>query len=187
MFDYDQLQSSSETDRLVDPLTQRKLSPIEYAFSKTLGANAMTLFLDYGDLGRFLAEESTGKRNYHLADLKARLRTHTGLFCMVTWPLKPQPLPVEFHLHFALEHPSEHVQISRWEERLGNDAIRDDDLVSLVERWPMHVQEIDYVARQASIQSVIKGGLGQPGLDEVREVIGRYRRVARSPVLFGGE
>lgn len=186
IFNYSQIQSSIEADRLVDPLTQRKLSPMEYAFSTTLGANAMTLFMDFsGDFGRSLAQESGGKTDYELADLKARLRTHTGLFCMVTHPLKPQSLPVEFHLHFALGHSPEHVQISRWEERLGNDGICEDDLVVLVERWPMHVEEIDFVARQASIQSVINGGSGQPGLAEVREVIGRYRRTARSPVLFG--
>jgi len=187
-FNYSQLVSSIEADRMVDPLTQRKLSPIEYAFSRTLGANAMTLLVDYsGDLGYFLAAESNGEKNYSLADLKTRLRTHAGLFCMVTPLLKPQPLPIEFHLHFALEHPPEHVQIRRWEERLGNDATREDDLVALVERWPMHVEEIDFVARQASIQSVIGGGSGRPGLEEVREVIGRHRRTARAPVLFGGD
>ncbi len=186
-FIYARLQSSTEADRLIDPLTQRKLSPMEYAFSRTLGANAMTLLMDFsGDLGRFLEGESDGKKNFELDDLKARLRTHTGLFCMVTHPLKPQPLPVEFNLHFKLEHPPEHVQIRRWEERLGNDGIREDELVTLVERWPMHVEEIDFVARQASIQSVIKGGAGRAGLDEVREVIGRYRSTAKSPVLFGG-
>lgn len=187
LFNFDQLQDSNEANRLVDPLTQRKLSPMEYAFSKSLGANTMTLLMDYGDLGRYLAKEAAGERNYHLTDLRARLRSHAGLFCMVTPSLKPQPLPIEFHLHFALEQPSEDVQIRRWEERLGNDGVCEDDLVALVERWPMHVEEIDFIARQASIQSVIKGGSGRPGLDEVREVIERYRRTDRSPLLFGGD
>ena len=106
---------------------------------------------------------------------------------MVTGPFKPQLLPLEFNLHFVLEHPSEDVQIRRWEECLGKAALGEDDLVALVERWPMHSEEIDFVARQASIQSVIKGNSGRPGLDEVREVIGRYRRTDRSPVLFGGD
>jgi len=187
-FNYSQLQSATEFDRLVDPLTQQKLTPMEYAFSGTLGANSMTLIMDYvGDLRRAFDKESNGETDYYLADLKDRLRSNTGLFCMVTWPFKQQSLPVEFDLHFVLEHPSEDSQIRRWEERLGKDGIREDDLVALVERWPMHAEEIDFVARQASIQSVIKGKSGRPGLDEVREVIGRSRRAARSPVLFGGD
>ena len=73
------------------------------------------------------------------------------------------------------------------EECLKNDGIREDELVELVERCPMHVGEIDFMARQASVLAVIRGGSGRPGLDEVREVIGRSRRAARSPVLFGGD
>ena len=140
---------------------------------------------DAGDLSRAFDKESDGETDYYLSDLKDRLRTNTGLFCKVTRPFKPQSLPVEFDLHFVLEHPSEDSQIRRWEEHLGKDGIRENDLVALVERWPMHVKEIDYVARQASIQSVIKGGSGRAGLDEVREVIARYRRAKGSSVLFG--
>lgn len=187
-YNYSQLQSATEIDRLLDPLTQQRLTPMEYAFSRTLGASSMTLIIDYaGDLGRAFDKESAGAPDYYLADLKDRLRTHTGLLCMVTGPFKPQLLPLEFNLHFVLEQPSEDVQIRRWEERLGQDGIREDELADLVERWPMHVEEIDFVARRATIQSVIRGGVGRPGLEEVREVIGRYRRTDRSPVLFGGD
>ena len=188
-FDYALVQSSFESSGVADPVTQRKVALIDYAFSETLGASAMTLFIDHArELDRMLTKESGKEENsIYLSELEAKLRAHTGLFCMVTTPLKPHPLPVEFHLHFALEHPPENVQIRRWEECLKNDGIREDELVELVERCPMHVGEIDFMARQASVLAVIRGGSGRPGLDEVREVIGRSRRAARSPVLFGGD
>jgi Holliday junction resolvase-like predicted endonuclease len=77
------------------------------------------------------------------------------------------------------------VQIRRWEECLRNDGLREGDLVTLVERWPMHVGEIDFMARQAAILAVIRGSSGRPGLAEVHEVIGRHRSASRTPVLFG--
>lgn len=148
----------------------------------------MTLFVDHArELDRMLAKESENEKNsIYLNEMEAKLRAHAGLFCMVTTPLKPHPLPVEFHLHFALEHPPENVQIRCWEECLKNEGIREDELVELVERCPMHIGEIDFMARQASVLTVIRGGSGRPGFAEVREVIGRTRRAARSPVLFGG-
>lgn len=187
-FDYALAQSLSEPNFVVDPVTQRKVSPLTYAFSESLGASALTLFVDHaGDIAKYLDRKGSKEKDFYLSDLEAKLRTNSGLFCMVTSTLKPQPLPVEFHLHFALEHPPEYVQIQRWEECLKNDRIRENELVALVERWPMHASEIDFMARQASVLAVIRGGSGRPGLLEVREVIGRYRRTARSPVLFGGD
>lgn len=186
-FDYAAVQSTLESNGIVDPVTQRKVSPLDYAFSETLGAAAMTLFVDHArELERILAREPGKEKSSYLNDLEAKLRANAGLCCMVTSRLKPQPLPVEFHLHFALEHPPEHVQIRRWEECLKNEELREDELVALVERTPMHVGEIDFMARQASVLAVIRGGAGRPGLSEVREVIGRYRGKARSVVLFGG-
>lgn len=188
-FDYAFIQDSTELSGVVDPVTQRDVTLVDYAFSRTLGASAMTLFVDHArELDRMLGKESEKEaKSIYLSVLESKLRAHAGLFCMVTTLLKPQPLPVEFHLHFALEHPPEHVQIRRWEECLKSDGIREDELVELVERWPMHTSEIDFMARQASVLAVIRGGAGRPGLAEVREVIGRYRSRARSPVLFGGD
>jgi hypothetical protein len=186
MYDYIDVWAPVETDFVADPLTQRKISPLTHAFSENLGADAMTLFVDHtGVLGDMLTPEHGKKKDIYLAELEAKLREHAGLFCMVTTPFKAQPLPVEFHLHFALEHPPEEVQIRRWEERLGDSSLRDDELATLVERWPMHAGEIDFMARQAAVLAVIRGGSGRPGLAEVREVIGRYRRTAGTPVLFG--
>ena len=163
-FDYALAQSLSEANWVVDHVTQRKVSPLNYAFSETMGASALTLFVDHlGDIAKYLDRKGNKEKDFYLDDLEGKLRSNSGLFCMVTSSLKPQPLPVEFHLHFALEHPPEHVQIQRWEEFLKNEGLREDELVALVERWPMHASEIDFMARQAAVLAVIRGGRGQAG------------------------
>lgn len=185
-FDYGRVKSSSETTLLLDPLTQRKVNPLAYAFSDSLGAQALTLFVDHAnDLEWMLAGKSGGETNFYLTELTSRLRTHAGLFCMVTHSPKTSVLPVEFHLHFGLEHPPEEAQIRCWEGALGDAGVQEGDLMDLVERWPMHAGEIDFVARQAAILAAIRG-CGRPGIQEVLEVIGRHRKAKRSPVLFGG-
>jgi len=187
-FNYALVRSSSEADRIVDPVTQRKLLPVDYAFSMNSGASAMTMFVDHAAFFEVMLDhKNKDEQNYYLSELTERMRSHTGLFCMVTWHLAPQPIPVEFHLHFALENPSEDIQIRRWEERLGAGTCAEEDLVALVERWPMHGEEIDFMARQATILSTIRGVSGKPGLAEVREVISRYRRSKKNPVLFGAD
>jgi hypothetical protein len=184
-FDYAAVLSSSEADWIFDPVTQRKVRPLSYAFGETLGASALTLFVDHaGEFEDLLVKES---RRLYLAELATSLRAHAGLFCMVTSSLGAQRLPAEFHLHFALEDPPEDVQLRRWRERLGVGAVDEADLTALVERWPMHVAEIDHVARQAQVLSAIRGNAQGPGLNEVREVIDRTRSSKATPVLFGGQ
>jgi ATP-dependent 26S proteasome regulatory subunit len=187
-YDYAQIQAMEYENWLLDPVTQRKIPPIAFAFSQTVGASALTLFVDpVGAFRKMLDKAAKGETQYQLFSLTMRLRTYAGLFCMVTPPLKRQRLPLEFHIHFAIDYPSEEIQIRRWEEHIGGGAGSDDDLVALVERWPMHATEIDHLARQASILSVVRGGSRKPEIGDVHEVIGRYRQVKPSRVLFGGE
>jgi len=62
-----------------------------------------------------------------------------------------------------------------------------DELVASVKRWSVHVGVIDFMGRRAAILAAIRGGTGRPSFAELREVIGRYRRTDRPPVLFGGD
>ena len=76
---------------------------------------------------------------------------------MVTKSTTRHSLPTEFNLMINLDHPSEEFQMKHWEQLLGNmttDCER--DMMRIVEEYPMHVSEIDYIARQAGILATIR-------------------------------
>jgi len=109
---------------------------------------------------------------------------YKGIFCMVTDPAL-QEIPVKFHLHFNLEYPPEEIQMQQWEKYLAKNEASDDDLVSLVENNPMHVTEIDFIAKQAMIQSTIKSNSGGLTIKDIISVIARHRPKRSAPLLFG--
>lgn len=186
-FDYRQVVSLMDCDRVIDPVTQRKIMPMDYAFSPTACDASLTLFVDYDG---FMQQKIDGKKDVSLdlimRDLVARLRCHNGLFCMVTKDVKRSQVPQEFNLHIDLDHPPEERQIRQWEEVLGKGSVDDNELGKLVETHPMHITQIDVIGRQAEILATIKGNISKkPGLADIHEVIGRYQQVQSTPILFG--
>jgi AAA+ superfamily predicted ATPase len=187
-FDYRRVISLMDSDRVVDPVTQRKILPMDYAFSPTACDASLTLFVDHDG---FMQQKFDGKKDASLdllmRDIVARLRKHNGIFCMVTKDVKRNHVPQEFNLLIDLEYPPEERQIRQWEEVLGKGAVQDDELVKLVETNPMHITQIEVIARQAEIQASIKGNVtGKPCLADIYEVIGRYRQDQATLLLFGG-
>ena len=188
-FDYRRVISLMDSDRVIDPITQRKILPIDYAFSPTACDASMILFIDYdGYMQQKLDDKKDASLDLLMRDIVVRLRKHNGLFCMVTKDVKRSHVPQEFNLHIDLEYPPEERQIRQWEEVLGKGTVEDDELVKLVETHPMHITQIDVISRQAEIQATIKGNVtAKPCLADVYEVIGRYRQVKSTPLLFGGK
>jgi len=96
-----------------------------------------------------------------------------------------QKIPAEFNLHFNMEYPPEETQMQQWEKYLAKNKVSDDELVSLVENNPMHATEIDFIAKQAIIQSTIKASSGGLTIKDISNVIAIYRTKHLAPVLFG--
>lgn len=186
-FDYVKVLAQAEDKKIIDPVTQKKVTPMQYAFSAGTGDVSMIVFVDHeGLMGKMFEKKEDLSKEILLMDLLGFLREHRKFFCMVTGSLEQTKLPFEFNLRFDLEYPPEEFQISRWEDVLGKGAVSDNELVSLVERYPMHTAEIELIARQAMIQSIIKGKSGKPALPSVLDVICNYRPKSNMPVLFGG-
>lgn len=189
-FDYRVVSSRSNDDKVVDPVSQKKVFPMDYAFTAGTGDASMILFVDYDGLAKwtFNRTENSAETKNDLrlnVDLLRHLRGHQGLFCMVTQVPLQGMLPVEFNLHFNLEYPPEETQLRRWEEHTDKAAINEDELIAFVEENPMHVDEIDFIARQALIQSIIQSNAGGPTIKGIRNVIARYRPKHLVPLLFG--
>jgi hypothetical protein len=190
-FDYRDVSSRNDDAKVIDPVSQKKVYPMDYAFAAGTGDASMILFVDYYGLAKWASDktknddETKGDLRILNVDLLSHLRTHQGLFCMVTQVSLQGMLPVEFNLHFNLEHPPEETQLRRWEEQMDKAIIDEDELIALVEQNPMHVAEIDFIARQALIQSIIQAKACGPTIKGIRNVIARYRPKRFVPLLFG--
>ena len=182
----------SETDKdakVIHPVTQRRVLPMTYAFAPGTGEAAMILFLDYGGMADWSKKKDKDGDESSLKigqeHFFSNLRDYLGLFCIVTpIPLKG-PLPAEFNMYLDLEYPPEEVQMCQWEEHVGKKKVPDNELVSLVEEYPMYISEIDFIGRQALIQAIIQGRDKSPTIGIIRDVISRYQRTNKVPVLFG--
>lgn len=184
-FDCGRVMSIADEDRMVDPLTHKRVKPLTHAFSPGTGGTCLTLFIDHeGTVLKSLDEDGHSGNRLFLSDLLGHLREHRGFFCLVTRSVKPGYLPSLFHLRFDLEYPPEEDQIRRWELHLGKGAGTGEILVSLVEEHPMHLGEIDFIARQATTHSIIQGRDGRPTMADIRQAIARHGCRA-APVLFG--
>lgn len=188
-FDYEKIISLSDGDKMIDPVTQRKILPLDYAFAPAATEAAMTVFVDHEGI----MESMLNGAKEHMADqlmreLLSRLRRQNGFFCMITKEVSNYHLPPEFSLLIRLEHPGEETQIRYWEQILGGlDADEEHELLRLVESYPLHINEIDFVARQAGILSTIRRMDGRPTPAELREVVASFRNANQIPLLFGGE
>jgi len=188
-FNYESITSSSEANRMIDPVTQRKILPLDYAFAPTSTEAAMTVFVDHeGVMDSMLNMAKELMADQLMRDLLARLRKQTGLFCMVTKEVGSYQLPSEFSLLIRLEHPGEETQMRHWEKVLdGLQGDEEKELLRLVEASPLHINEIDFVVRQAGILSTIRRMNSRPSMAELGEVIAGFRKSNRIPLLFGGD
>jgi SpoVK/Ycf46/Vps4 family AAA+-type ATPase len=188
-FDYQKVISLAESDKMIDPVSQRKILPLDYAFSPAACDAAITLFIDHdGHLDSMLGGDNKEKYgDILMRDLLSRLRSNKGVFCMVTKSGTRHILPSEFNLLINLEHPSEEVQMKHWEKQLGSMAPEcERSMMQIVEEYPMHTSEIDYVARQAGILATIRRMDCKPSTSELLEVLSGYRGKQNVPLLFGG-
>ena len=180
--------SVAEDDKLTDPITQRKMTPLDYAFAGTVGEACMTLFSD--DEGEFetvlrLNKDSDASKDILLSNFIAKLRGHNGFTCTVSPVVHLKKIPVEFHLSLILEYPPAETQVREWENHFGKGSVSDEDLVKLVERYPMHVSEIDEIAQRAWISAFMRKAKGKIDLSDVYETIVQYRFPNDTPLLFG--
>lgn len=188
-FEYDKIMSLSDRDQMIDPITQRKTTPIDYAFSPAAAEASMTLFVDReGMMDKMLHQDNEQMADQFMRELLIRLRKQSGLFCMVTTEVAANAqLPPEFNLLVRVEHPGEETQLKHWEQLLGRLSREEEhELLLLAEQHPLHLTEIDFVVRQAGILAAIRRMERRPSLGELREVITGIRKTTAAPLLFGG-
>jgi len=191
-FKYGDLDTLCKDNELKDNVTHEKIKLVDYAFSQKTEEAHLLLIVDYNGAINWT---ETGNQNDMENNLSVRngvaaflnkLREYRGLCCLVMHKCPETNIPLEFHAHFKLEYPPEEMQMQHWERNLSpNSPNNDNDVVELVERYPMHIAEIDCILHRASIQSLIEGKPHIPSLQAVKSVIERYRGKNNIPLLFG--
>ena len=188
-FDFTVISSLADDNKILDMVSQRRIYPMTAAFQNRASSRAMILFIDYqGEVARSIdaGVEKAASIMTMYSEMLSQLRKNKGLFCLVTKEIKAGNVPVEFHQMLTLLHPPEELQMRQWEERLGWTALGDDALVELVERYPMHIPEIEFIARQAKVRAIMSGR-SIPVPEDVIQVISSYRGARGRAVLFGGK
>ncbi len=95
-------------------------------------------------------------------------------------------LPPEFTCSLRINYPAEELQIRHWENILRDSDQDNNQILDLVDRYPMHLREIDLVARQAKVAAMLDNKAGSSlTLDEIYKAIRRIRKETAIPVLFG--
>ncbi len=178
---------SSLFQEMGPPWLQRKVSMLENAFKICTGQESMLLFVDPDALWEQLLQKSGQGPVREFEDFKAKLRSFRGMSFFVTKPLKDQALPVEIHDYIEIKYPSEEIQIRRWETLLQSNGHSEDEIIDLVEKYPMHLNEIEHIFRQANIIATLNESEGIPRLEHFYKAISRLKGNKRMPVLFGGK
>jgi hypothetical protein len=186
-YDIAKVSSLAEDEKVLDMVTQRRIAPMTAAFINNATGRTLTLFIDYlGDISQLINTEFEKTTNIIYGEMFHQLRKNKGLFCLVTKGLKTGSIPVEFHQMITLSYPPEELQMRHWEQNLGCGSLSDDELVDLVERYPMHLSEIDFMSRQAKVRAIISGR-DHTSIVDVTEVISTCRGIKQPKILFGGK
>jgi hypothetical protein len=167
-----------------DPLTQHEISMIDYMFKPHIGYQAITLLTDYGSFLKYLLSNSQEQIDEKMFSFWDKLKTFEGILFFVTTPIKKHLIPAEFDHYIEIKQPPEELQIRQWEKHLKTARCAEVEIIKLVERNPMHLHEIDFIARQATVISYSKGREGTLSLEDVQEAIGRFKS-RKEVVLFG--
>jgi len=185
----DLISGNNSSDKITDPFTQKEMSALDYALRTSTGHQTLTMFVDHnssfkGVLSKDRENENT--KDYVLGFFD-RLRTFKGALFLVTTPIKSLQLPIEFNYYQEIHLPPEELQIQKWEMQFGNNKEIEGRIIDLVERHPLHLHEIDMVARHANMNAFLDRGEGTITFDHVYDVIKRFKNMKKVPILFGSK
>jgi len=186
-FDLQQVLSRNPEDRITDPVTQRPVIPLDFAFSPAAGNQSMTLFIDHEkSLEKMLDGKGDTLSELYMKEILAKVRTYTGMFCIVGVDVTPVSLPAEFSLHECLDVPDREEQERHWKTVLHDiSADEEAELARLIDTYPLHISEIDFIMRQASTLSTVRRLDENPDMAELFEVTEKLKGKPKRPLLFG--
>ena len=150
------------------------------------GYEIITLFVDHeGVFGDFSNFKDTQSQFQSRSKFLERLRTFQGMLFVVTTSPETSLLPPEFTCSLHINYPAEELQVRHWENILRDSDQHNNQILDLVDRYPMHLREIDLVARQAKVAAMLDNQASGLTLDKIYKAIRKIRKETAIPVLLG--
>ena len=185
----DLISGNNSSDKITDPFTQKEMSALDCALKTSTGHQTLTMFVDHNSSFKEILlkdRENENSKDYVLGFFD-RLRIFKGALFLVTTPIKSLQLPIEFNYYQEIHLPPEELQIQKWETQFGNNKEIEDRIIDLVELHPLHLHEIDMVARHANMNAFLERGEGTITFDHVYDIIKRFKNMKKVPILFGSK
>ena len=162
--------------RFIDPFSQREMSTIDYIFKTRPGQPEIITLID--DIDIFTNQDSK-----ILKDFLVRLRSFSGVLFVLSATAGDKNIPIEFSFSLHLNFPSISCQAKQWKKYFEN--IHEREIHQLIKQYPMHLNEITFVARNTSINAIINENKVQVSLDDIKSIAAKLRPGKSAPTLFG--
>jgi AAA+ superfamily predicted ATPase len=183
------LEEQKEKDKLLDYIKQSKIHLFEFIFQNSIGQRSIILIKDEKARFKNLLEKNKNNEDPDriYSELLNAVHRFNGFLFLVTTDLEKYQAPFEFHHYMSIQFPSEEDQIQKWETYIKNNGSKEKVIVDVVERFPLHLNEIDQIAAHAMINAFIENDSGILNIKDVQDVIKKYKQVGKAPLLFGAE
>ena len=164
-------------NRMIDPFSQREMSAIDYVFKTRPGQPEIITLID--DINIFASSSRES-----LKDLLIHLRSFSGTLFVLSSTTGNKNIPIEFTFNLHLNFPSISLQTGEWKSSFT--GLNEGEICQLVKQYPMHVSEIDFVARTTSINAMLNENRTQVNIDDVMCIAAKLRKNKHNvPKLFG--
>jgi DNA polymerase III delta prime subunit len=168
-----------------DPERQVPIGALAYLFCSAHWDNTVTVITGIKDVK---GKESNGMALDQLGPLVPHLQRSRGINALIGPLPKGAVVPAGIDYVLHLDTPSIDNQLARWMHhvRVEENSLAGEQLIRIVERHPMHIDEIDAVACLAKTIARIEGDR-IPTPADVEEALRRHRPGSSKmePVLFG--
>ncbi|MCP4749560.1 MAG: ATP-binding protein [Proteobacteria bacterium] len=171
-------------EELINPLTHAEMDPLDYVFGVFTGHRSMTLIVDHhGMLEKFLSEKDAHDAEFF--GFFNRIRSTSGIVYYTCPTMKNCELPPEVTKIVQLGYPTKEMQIGRWSVHFQGFSRKEDRLAEIVDKYPLHIRDIDHFARLAKWSAIIEDGDDSRAVSHIEKAIGQNRM--STPVLFGSK
>ena len=184
-YDFDDLILKTEKDYF-DPMTTYKIPLMDFAFAMTEdGTRAMVIRDKSGALDYYLRlAEKLDTEAILFSNFLCHIRKHKGLILFLSDKRSRRKLPPEFVVSLRLLEPEDAMQMETWRRHLRG-GMQDEDLRGLVAQYPLHLDEIMTMARQANVLAIMDG-CERTSIAHVNQVLSRHGRQRTDKALLFG-
>ena len=180
------MRKQSSGNKVMDPVTQKEVEPLDVIFSPYCAEDALLIFNDPMEIASSIFKQDREGKSYLEPELEHRLNNFKGLCCFVTADDLSESATTLFDFTISLEHPEATRQLITWREHLPEKFIDDDQLLGIIEKHPMQQNEIETVVRRASYLSFLEDCHNTFKFSHLQAALNNFHYTGKAPVLFGG-